>query len=80
MFSLGAVFYNLLTGKHLFFGHNNDAVLKANIACDTSHVKRNVATSTHHCRDLINWMLEPSPQDRPTPKQALKHSWFTCDK
>ncbi len=25
-------------------------------------------------------MLEVDPEDRPTPKEALKHSWFKCDK
>jgi serine/threonine protein kinase len=25
-------------------------------------------------------MLEKDPEDRPTPKEALKHPWFKCDK
>jgi hypothetical protein len=25
-------------------------------------------------------MLEKNPDDRPTPKEALKHEWFKCDK
>ena len=24
-------------------------------------------------------MLEKDPEDRPTPKEALKHDWFKCD-
>ena len=25
------------------------------------------------------WMLEIDPDNRPTPKEALKHPWFKCD-
>jgi serine/threonine protein kinase len=28
----------------------------------------------------VTWMLEKDPDDRPTPKEALKHPWFKCDK
>jgi serine/threonine protein kinase len=39
-----------------------------------------LADTTHKCRDLVLWMLVMDPEDRPTPKEALKHEWFRCDK
>jgi serine/threonine protein kinase len=38
IFSLGAVFYRLLTGKNLFIGSTAQERLKMNIACEISHV------------------------------------------
>jgi serine/threonine protein kinase len=48
--------------------------------CDLSSIKKYLSHTTHHCKDLVTWMLEVDPEDRPTPKEALKHSWFKCDK
>lgn len=80
MFSLGAIFFNLVTGRFLFFGETPEKLLRANVICDLSHIKKYLNDVTHHCRDLIKWMLEVNPEERPTPKQALKHPWFKCDK
>jgi serine/threonine protein kinase len=80
MFSLGAVFFNLLTGRYLFSAETPDMLLRANILCDLSIIKSYLTHVTHHCKDLVMWMLEKDPEDRPDPKKALKHPWFQCDK
>jgi len=80
MFSLGSVFFNLLTGFFLFSGHTPELLLLSNISCDLSMIKKYLQHTTHHCKDLVTWMLEVDPDDRPTPKEALKHPWFKGDK
>ncbi len=80
MFSLGVVLFNLLTGCFLFSGATPEALLQANIYCDLSFIRKYLQHTSHHCKDLVLWMLEKDPEDRPTPKEALKHQWFKCDK
>ncbi len=80
MFSLGVVLFNLLTGCFLFSGETPEALLQANIICDLKFVKPFLQHTSHPCKDLVTWMLEKDPEDRPTPKEALKHEWFKCDK
>lgn len=80
IFSLGSLFFNLLTGCFLFSGNTPELLLQSNMICDLSLIKKYLSHTTHHCKDLVTWMLEIDPEDRPTPKEALKHSWFKCDK
>ncbi len=80
MFSLGSVFFNLLTGCFLFSGGNAELLLQSNMICDLSMIKSYLQHTSHHCKDLVTWMLEVDPEERPTPKEALKHPWFKCDK
>jgi serine/threonine protein kinase len=80
VFSLGSVFYQLLTGQYLFDGNTAKAIIKKNIECDLSHTYRQTKHISTQCRDLMMWMLEADPEDRPTAKQALRHHWFKCDK
>lgn len=37
VFSLGSVFYQLLTGQYLFDGNTAKQIIKRNIECDLSH-------------------------------------------
>jgi len=80
MFSLGGIFFNLITGRYLFSGKDNTELLQRNLECETHTIKQFLANNSPHCRDLIYWMIEVDPEDRPTPKEALKHPWFTQDK
>jgi serine/threonine protein kinase len=77
MFSLGAVFFNLISGRYLFSGKDLQELLKRNIECETSTIKQFLMSNSPQCRDLMMWMIEADPMDRPSPKQALKHPWFT---
>ena len=54
--------------------------MKRNIECERSHTYRHMKKMSSQCRDLLIWMLEATPNERPTAKQALTHSWFKCDK
>ncbi len=80
MFSLGSVFFNLLTGCFLFSGATLKELYTANEKCDLSQIKNYLQHTSHHCKDLVTWMLEKDPLERPSPKEALKHAWFKSDK
>lgn len=79
IFSLGSLFFNLVTGRYLFNGQNNDQVLTRNKICDLSIIPDYLLEVTKPCNELIMWMLEQDPGDRPTAKQALMHTWFKND-
>jgi serine/threonine protein kinase len=77
MFSLGSVFFNLLTGRYLFEGENTVELLFNNKNC--SHLNRVdifLKEYSSDCRDLLKKMLSIEPNLRPTAEQALSHSWF----
>jgi len=38
VFSLGSVFFNLLTGRYLFSAQNQDDLLIKNVKCDLGHI------------------------------------------
>jgi len=40
VFSLGSVFYQLLTGQYLFDGNSAKEIIKRNVQCDLSHTYR----------------------------------------
>lgn len=77
---MGSVFYNLLTGRFLFLGETADLCLKLNAECNLSKVKPFLSHISELGRDLLMWLLEADPEDRPSAKEALKHDWFQEDK
>jgi len=80
VFSLGSIFYQLLTGQYLFDGNSAKEIIKRYVQCNLSHTYRTTKHISTQCRDLMMWMLESGPDDRPTAKQALRHHWFKCDR
>jgi len=34
---------------------------------------------SEHCKELVLWMLNLEPGNRPTAKEALLHPWFKSD-
>ena len=49
IFSLGSVFFNLLTGHYLFTGSNLDQVLKQNESCDLTQIGLYVGHTSPQC-------------------------------
>ena len=80
IFSLGCVFYNLLTGLYLFSGKDTNHILRSNWKCDLSNIKSFLKDISPQGRDLLLKILSPNPDYRPTAKDALKHEWFSCDR
>lgn len=66
MFSVGSIFYNLLTNRYLFASNKNEELFKLNKECDLSSIPENVASKSPECRDLLLKLLSKEPKDRPT--------------
>lgn len=77
IFSLGSLFFNLLTGRFLFPGANKQQVMQRNTECDLHWVGEYVTEFvSESCKQLLLSMLEVEPSNRPSAKQALMNSWF----
>ena len=79
IFSLGSLFFNLITGRYLFNGSSKQQVLQKNKVCNLSRIPEYLEESSPECKELMMWMLEIDPGMRPTAKQALMHDWFTTE-
>lgn len=80
IFSLGALFFNLLTGRYLFSGENMEQTLRRNVRCDLSGVAKYLTHTSKNCKDLLICMLNSNPDQRPTASEALAHPWFNNEK
>jgi len=80
LFSLGALFFNLLTGRYLFSGENMEQTLRRNVRCDISGIAKYLTHTSKNCKDLLTRMLRPNPDLRPTESEALAHPWFNNEK
>lgn len=83
IFSLGSIFYRLLTGVSLFRGHSAKEVLSNNkYQHPDSIIDQTMSTTDYSplCIDLLKNMLNPDPLYRYTAEQCLKHAWFAKDK
>lgn len=70
IFSLGAIFYRLLTDEDLFQGANAKEIYKNNQKC---HFALHMDSTTE---DLLQKMLQKDPNKRITAHNALKHKYF----
>lgn len=68
IFSLGSIFFNMLTGRYLFPGTRTSEVLKKNMDCDLDWLKYFFEDVTPDCKNLILQMLEKDPSKRPSAK------------
>lgn len=80
IFSLGSVFFNLLTGRYLFGGNSRNEVLRHNERCDLSSKKKYVVNISENGQSLLFDMLLHDQDKRPTARQALNHPWFSDDR
>ncbi|KAE8871838.1 hypothetical protein PTNB73_03297 [Pyrenophora teres f. teres] len=82
IFSLGCVFYYVLTGGcHPFDDEEGWMQIREyNIKKEKSNLDRLLlgadSVEPHH---LIQWMLRPRPEDRPTAFQVMNHPFFWDD-
>lgn len=68
IWSLGVLLYTILFGEVPF--HDPHMAMTAQFAQPKLHVSPN-------CYSLISWMLNRSPEHRPTIHQVLLHPWFS---
>jgi serine/threonine protein kinase len=79
IFSLGSVFFNLLTGHYMFNGANVKEVLKKNEDCDLSKISIYLQQVSPQCRQLLMDMVSVDPNKRPSAHEAILHPWFQHD-
>ena len=65
MFSLGAIFYKLLTRKPLFSGNTSDEILENNKRFKCNN---NLKNCNDEIMDLLKSMLQKDPSKRITPE------------
>ena len=72
IFSLGSMFYNMVTGKMLFSGNDTRQILFKNKYLDTSSI---IDTACQHisreCRDLLKKMTVSKPDHRLSAEDCL---------
>ena len=76
IFSIGAVFFIMLTGKYLWDEKPNQNMMKINRACDLDKAKQRLNKVSPRARDLVLKMLEIEVDKRCDAKEALSHDWF----
>ena len=75
VFSMGVIFYIMLTGKSPFDGKSFQDILNQNKLCKIDF--KNPKLRKHpHVVELLQKMLEANPQKRCSAKEALQHDFF----
>ena len=62
IFSMGAVFFNFMTGCFLFSGASEEQVLINNKKCNTSKIENNLRHYSRLARDLFLKMVKKDPE------------------
>lgn len=76
VFSVGVIFYMLLTGDAPIFGGNFEDILELTKECDIDFQKEQLLEQSDACLELLQLMLKKNPKERLTSKQCLKHEYF----
>ena len=77
MFSVGVIFYIILTGRPLFKGNTPEEILDKNMRCDYQFSDRQWENISESAKDLVLKLLKESPDERITASNALLHPWFS---
>ncbi|CAD8059761.1 unnamed protein product [Paramecium sonneborni] len=76
IFSIGCIFYKLITSKDLFPGSDYHEILKLNKKCMINLDTLNIFQTPQSAIDLISQMLQIDPKTRISASQALEHPFF----
>lgn len=45
------------------------------LLCELTFIAPSLVNISESCGDLLQWMLQPNPRDRPTLSQVMLHEW-----
>ncbi|CAD8118684.1 unnamed protein product [Paramecium sonneborni] len=76
MFSVGCIFYKLITSKDLFPGTDYHEILKLNKKCNVNLDYLQIFKAPSSAVELISSMLNPNPSFRISAAKALEHLFF----
>ncbi|KAL4496509.1 hypothetical protein ABPG72_014739 [Tetrahymena utriculariae] len=76
VFSLGAIFYFLLSLKPLFLGKVTKETIELNKKCQIDFDCKELQNLDLNTKDLLKKLLRVNPSERITPEQALQHPYF----
>jgi len=76
VFSVGIIFFFMLTGKMPYDGEDFEEVLENNKRAVINFKVRELKNVTPIAYDLLTKMLELEPENRPTALQCLEHDYF----
>eukprot|EP00347_Sterkiella_histriomuscorum_P006666 403351897 len=73
IFSLGAIFYMMISGSYLFYGKDQIQVLIQNKLCNTAQQLKGMRVQMSKTQEILCQLLSPHPDKRPSAQQALKN-------
>jgi serine/threonine protein kinase len=78
IFAIGSLLYNLLTGEYLFKGKNQKEIVESNKQGQHHATIQSKLGSrvSKECLNLLQWMVHPKPEKRPSAELCTKHVWF----
>jgi len=79
IFSIGCIFYRLLTGTKLFKGNSAKEIFEKNKECKINLQKPSLCHVSNLAKDLLSKLLEKDVQKRPGAVEALRHPFFDQD-
>jgi len=74
VFSLGCIFYELLTEKFLFHAKSSKDTTKLNTECLIDFDSKELKVVSSSVRSLMQMMLEKDPNKRISVKEAMEHN------
>ena len=74
--SLGVMFYIMVTGEQPFKGRNNNEIYTRILEDPVSFEHKKLAAASPDCLQLILALLQKDPKVRVSPTQALQSAWF----
>lgn len=77
IFSVGIIFYFMITGKMPFEGEDVYKIIEKNKSGKIDFLIPELSRVSSACRSLLKSMLEINPSSRITPEKALEHEYFS---
>ena len=65
LYGLGCCLFEMMTGRHVFFGENRLQIFDQHLKADPPSVCELNATCPSELNQLIQWLLKKNPEDRP---------------